>query len=52
MNPVPVMKLIEVIEGLSTSKETLETTLELAKTMKKETTLSKDNPGILQFQLT
>jgi 3-hydroxybutyryl-CoA dehydrogenase len=28
MNPVPVMKLIEVIRGLGTSKQTLETVLE------------------------
>ncbi|HVF26424.1 MAG TPA: 3-hydroxyacyl-CoA dehydrogenase NAD-binding domain-containing protein, partial [Anaerolineales bacterium] len=31
MNPVPVMKLVEVIKGLATSEETLQTTLELCK---------------------
>jgi 3-hydroxybutyryl-CoA dehydrogenase len=33
MNPVPVMKLIEVIRGLQTSDETLKTTLDLADRM-------------------
>ncbi len=31
MNPVPVMKLVEIIPGLATSKPTLTTTLQLAK---------------------
>jgi len=31
MNPVPVMQLVEIIPGLATSKETLSTTLSLAK---------------------
>lgn len=30
MNPVPVMKLIEIIRGLQTSEETVNTTLALA----------------------
>ena len=38
MNPVPVMKLVEVITGLQTSKDTLETTLQLAAQMDKTTT--------------
>ena len=36
MNPVPLMKLVEVIKGLATSEETLATTLELCKVMGKE----------------
>ncbi|MFN8463026.1 MAG: 3-hydroxyacyl-CoA dehydrogenase NAD-binding domain-containing protein [Anaerolineales bacterium] len=36
MNPVPLMKLVEVIKGLATSEETLSTTLELCKVMGKE----------------
>ena len=31
MNPVPVMKLVEVIKGYSTSNETLQTIMELSK---------------------
>ena len=31
MNPVPVMKLIEVIKGYSTSKSTLNTIMSLSK---------------------
>jgi 3-hydroxyacyl-CoA dehydrogenase len=33
MNPVPVMKLVEVIPGLATSDETLKRTLSLAHAM-------------------
>src|SRR5258705_13780764 len=36
MNPVPLMKLVEVIKGLATSEETLATTLELCKVMGKK----------------
>lgn len=47
MNPVPVMKLVEVINGLATSNETFEITLALAKSMGKVTTVSKDSPGFI-----
>jgi 3-hydroxybutyryl-CoA dehydrogenase len=47
MNPVPVMKLVEVIRGLATSDETYNRTLQLASAMKKECTLSKDSPGFI-----
>lgn len=47
MNPVPVMKLVEVIRGLQTSDATLEKTLALAAKMKKVTTLSSDRPGFI-----
>jgi 3-hydroxybutyryl-CoA dehydrogenase len=47
MNPVPVMKLVEIIKGLATSEETLNTTLELAKAMGKTTTNSEDIPGFI-----
>ena len=36
MNPVPLMKLVEVIRGLGTSDETTQTILELCRTMGKE----------------
>ena len=35
MNPVPIMKLVEVISGLATSASTLETTLALCGAMGK-----------------
>mgnify|MGYP001061758977 CR=1 FL=1 len=47
MNPVPVMKLVEVIPGLATSPATLQETLALAAAMGKVTTLSKDHPGFI-----
>ncbi|KAJ2850209.1 hypothetical protein IWW36_002059 [Coemansia brasiliensis] len=51
MNPVPVMKLVEVIPGLQTSKQTLETTLALAQKMGKTTTMSQDVPGFIANRL-
>lgn len=47
MNPVPVIKLVEIIPGLITSKETISTTLALAALMGKTTTLSSDMPGFI-----
>lgn len=51
MNPVPVMKLVEIIPGLQTSAETLQTTLTLAQSMDKITTQSKDMPGFIANRL-
>jgi len=47
MNPVPVMKLVEIIRGIATSDETYERTKALAEDMGKTTTLSRDFPGFL-----
>ncbi|KAI8906348.1 3-hydroxyacyl-CoA dehydrogenase [Gorgonomyces haynaldii] len=47
MNPVPVMKGVEVIPGIATAKETLDATLDLAKQMGKTTTISQDVPGFI-----
>ncbi len=47
MNPVPVMKLVEVIRGLATSDETYETTKELAEKMGKTPVLVNDSPGFV-----
>lgn len=47
MNPVPVMKLVEVITGLATSEATLESTVALAKEMGKVTTQARDVPGFI-----
>ncbi len=47
MNPVPVMKLVEVIRGLQTSDETYETVRALAEAWNKRTVLSADAPGFI-----
>ena len=51
MNPVPLMKLVEVIKGLATSEETLQTTLELCKTMGKEAWEANDSPGFISNRI-
>lgn len=47
MNPVPVMRLVEVIRGLQTSDETCEAVCSVARSCEKEVTLSKDYPGFI-----
>merc|ERR1711908_1553 len=47
MNPVPVMKLVEVIPGIYTSEATQKLTVELAESMGKTCSLSKDRPGFI-----
>ncbi len=47
MNPVPVMKFVEVIRGLATSEDTYNTVLELAKSLGKDPALAKDYPGFI-----
>ena len=47
MNPVPVMKLVEVIRGIATSDETASTVYALAERMGKTTTTSQDYPGFI-----
>ncbi len=47
MNPVPIMKLVEVIRGIGTSDETYRTTAALAERMGKDTTVSRDFPGFI-----
>ena len=51
MNPVPVMKLVEIIPGLATSDETLRRTLDLAQAMGKTTATSRDVPGFIANRL-
>jgi 3-hydroxybutyryl-CoA dehydrogenase len=47
-NPPQLMKLVEVIRGAKTSDETVQTVLEVARTMEKETVLvKKDSPGFI-----
>lgn len=47
MNPVPIMKLVEVIRGYNTSDETTQTVLELSKNLKKVPTEVNDYPGFV-----
>ena len=51
MNPVPLMKLVEIIKGLATSAETLQTTLELCKVMGKEAVEANDAPGFISNRI-
>jgi len=51
MNPVPLMKLVEVIKGLATSEETLATTLDLCKAMGKEAWSANDSPGFISNRI-
>jgi len=46
-NPVPVMKLVEVIRGLATSDETVDRTLALAKVMGKTPVPANDRAGFV-----
>ena len=47
MNPVPVMKLVEVIRGLETSDETLAVAVEVAVRMGKKPVVCHDSAGFL-----
>jgi 3-hydroxybutyryl-CoA dehydrogenase len=47
MNPVPLMKLCELIRGLATTDETYATTAALAAKLGKETVASRDVPGFI-----
>ena len=47
MNPVPVMKLVEVIRGMATSDETYERVRELSEKMGKTALDCQDSPGFV-----
>lgn len=47
MNPVPIMKLVEVIRGLRTSDETFQTVIATSEKLGKTTVAVKDFPGFL-----
>lgn len=51
MNPVPLMRLVEVIKGLATSDETLQNTLTLCKVMGKEPVEANDSPGFISNRI-
>jgi len=47
MNPVPLMKLVEIVRGLPTSDLTYQTTIELAQRFGKTTIGARDIPGFI-----
>lgn len=47
MNPVPIMKLVEIIRGYNTSNEVTETIMELSKTLGKIPVEVNDYPGFV-----
>jgi 3-hydroxybutyryl-CoA dehydrogenase len=47
MNPVPVMKLVEIIEGYATDKNVTETIIALSKQIGKVPCVVKDYPGFI-----
>lgn len=47
MNPVPVMKLVEVIRGIATSEETFKTTWDLSLKFDKTPAEANDYPGFI-----
>ncbi len=47
MNPVPIMKLVEIIKGYSTSKETFDSIYEMSKTLGKVPVEVNDYPGFV-----
>ncbi len=46
-NPVPLMKLLEVVRGLATSDETTAVAFEVGRKMGKEPVEAKDSPGFI-----
>ena len=50
-NPVPLMKLLEVIRGLATSDQTTAVAVEVGKRMGKEPIEAKDSPGFISNRI-
>ncbi len=51
MNPVPVMKLVEIIRGMATDEPTFQTITALATRLGKTCTVSEDFPGFIVNRL-
>jgi 3-hydroxybutyryl-CoA dehydrogenase len=51
MNPVPMMKLVEIIKGLATSEETYQITRQLAEKMDKTPIPANDFPGFISNRI-
>ena len=50
-NPVPIMKLVEVVRTIATSQETVDTLFQFAKKLGKEPVLAQDTPGFIVNRL-
>ncbi|HEX9617313.1 MAG TPA: 3-hydroxybutyryl-CoA dehydrogenase [Anaerolineales bacterium] len=50
-NPVPLMRLVEIIRGLGTSDETTATAKEVSRRMGKEPVEAKDSPGFISNRI-
>jgi 3-hydroxybutyryl-CoA dehydrogenase len=50
-NPVPVMKLLEIVKTITTSEETLKIGKEFGKTLDKTIVIAKDMPGFIVNRL-
>ena len=50
-NPVPLMRLVEIIRGLATTDETTATAVELARKMGKEPVEANDSPGFISNRI-
>ncbi|MFQ5607294.1 MAG: 3-hydroxyacyl-CoA dehydrogenase family protein [Candidatus Zixiibacteriota bacterium] len=46
-NPVPIMKLVEIVRSIDTSEETFQTAIDLGKALGKKTVGAKDTPGFI-----
>lgn len=51
MNPVPLMRLVEVIRGLGTSEETTAATIAVCQRMGKEAVIAQDSPGFISNRI-
>jgi 3-hydroxybutyryl-CoA dehydrogenase len=51
MNPVPLMRLVEVIRGLATDEVTMKTVLDVCRTMGKEPVEANDSPGFISNRI-
>ncbi len=50
-NPVPKMKLLEIVRGLETSEETLAAAVEVGRRMGKETVVIREAPGFITSRI-
>lgn len=50
-NPVHIMRLVEIVVGATTSEETVQTTIEVGKRLRKEPIVVKDVPGFASSRL-
>ncbi len=50
-NPVPLMKLVEIVRGMQTSEATVQTTLSISKKLGKEAVVVADSPGFISNRI-